>query len=158
MRAAIFIYASIPVFLFGCAGPGSPPGSYLQTYGSRRSHGVHPLTSAAALVAQKQAEGCSAMRNGRRCGCCSRPNRPTPGKNVPEPPAPWVAREVVRSGEGAMCDAAANEPLSPFDEFRRERARSIRAMDLGRGGLSPSLCAICHAMRSDLRVPLSSTA
>lgn len=33
MRAAIFHYAAIPVFLFGCAGPGSPPGSYLKTYG-----------------------------------------------------------------------------------------------------------------------------
>jgi len=138
MRAAIFIYAAIPVFLFGCAGTGSPPGSYLQIYGLSaeprrasfdvcRSIGCEK-TGRALLSEAEWAEVRSLF---------------TPPSTDPRKERARAARAVGLLAEwfvpwqGSMCDAAANELLSPLPEIDLERARAVRARDLGPGWVDP---------------------
>ena len=138
MRAAIYIYAAIPVFLFGCAGPGSLPGSYLQTHGLLaeprpasfdvcRSFGC--VKTGRALLSEAEWAVVRSLF--------------TPPSTDPRVERARAARAVgllaewFDPGEGAMCDAAANELLFPLDELRRERARAILAGDQGPGWLEP---------------------
>jgi len=130
-----------------------------KSMGSRRNHDVHPLTSAAALVAKKQAVRCSARRNGRRYGRCSPPHRPTPGRNGPEPPAPWGCSQSGSFHGKDPCAMRRPTNCSPRcpKSIWNVPEPSVPGI-WARGGLIPGLGATFRAMSSDLLAPLSSTA
>jgi len=152
MRAAIFIYAAIPVFLFGCAGPGSPPGSYLQTYGLSAEPRRASFDFCRSIGCTKTGRGLLSEAEWAEVRLLFTPqSTDSREERARAARAVGLLAEWFDPGEGAMCDAAANEPLSPFDEFRRERARSIRAMDLGPGWVEPE--SMCDLQRKEFGPP-----
>jgi len=122
MRAAIFIYAAIPVFLLVAQVQARLPvptaNLWLSAEPRRASFDV-----CAALLRKNRP--CVAQRGGwAEVRSLSPPHRPT-RKERPEPPAPWGCSQSGSFHGKIHVRCGGNELLSPLPEIDLERARAV---------------------------------
>lgn len=152
MRAAIAVSVAIaiPAILLGCAGPGSPPVSYLRSYGLSAEPRRASFDICRSFGCAKTGRGLLSEADWERVRSLFMPPPAAPREERAR-----AARAVGLLGEwfdpgiGASCDAAGNEPLSPENELREERARA---------GLLPEWVdprSRCDAPRNEFSPPRS---